>query len=149
MAFPLASKIARVTMLLLNVLDFILLTIAVLLLFSWSNWPLLITRICEILVAERYRWKTSKFIRTRTAPGSASSDKKVDLADSQVHCCDNVMEMPVISCVVGWREEVDLFTACLLSLRKTRCVSGFVVGIDGDSDDDLGMLDVVKQVGAA
>lgn len=119
------SKLHLVINLGLNILNFIFLACASILLFSWSNFPLLIIRLCEISVAQYYR--------------SVTSDEDTIVLEEN--------DSPsTIGCVVGWREDPGLFGDCLRRLKKSDYIFAIVVGIDGDSDEDLEMEQICREV---
>jgi hyaluronan synthase len=52
----------------------------------------------------------------------------------------------VIGCVVGWREDEELYARCLESLLGTPSCTTIVAGIDGDEVEDERMVDVFQKV---
>lgn len=58
-------------------------------------------------------------------------------------------EPEVVGCVVGWREDEELYARCLESIRSTpNCVT-IVAGIDGDEIDDERMIDIFHRVSSS
>lgn len=55
-------------------------------------------------------------------------------------------EPHVIGCVVGWREDEELYARCLESLQSTPSCTTIVAGIDGDEAEDERMVDVFHKV---
>lgn len=55
-------------------------------------------------------------------------------------------EPEVIGCVVGWREDEELYARCLESLHSTPSCTSIVAGIDGDEVEDERMVDVFQRV---
>lgn len=55
-------------------------------------------------------------------------------------------EPDVIGCVVGWREDEELYARCLESLLTTSSCTTVVAGIDGDEAEDERMVDVFQKV---
>lgn len=55
-------------------------------------------------------------------------------------------EPEVIGCVVGWREDEELYARCLESLFSTPSCTTIVAGIDGDEIEDERMVDVFQNV---
>ncbi|POS75345.1 hypothetical protein DHEL01_v206257 [Diaporthe helianthi] len=55
-------------------------------------------------------------------------------------------EPDVVGCVVGWREDEQLYARCLESLRSTRSCTTIIAGIDGDEEEDEQMIDVFHKV---
>lgn len=55
-------------------------------------------------------------------------------------------ELEVLGCVVGWREDEELYARCLESLRSTPSCTTIVAGIDGDEVEDERMVDVFQKV---
>lgn len=55
-------------------------------------------------------------------------------------------EPEVIGCVVGWREDEELYARCLESLFTTPSCTTIVAGIDGDEIEDEKMVDVFQRV---
>lgn len=58
----------------------------------------------------------------------------------------NDKEPDVIGCVVGWREDEELYARCLESLFSTPSCTTIVAGIDGDEIEDERMVDVFQRV---
>ncbi|KAK7696934.1 hypothetical protein SLS64_014063 [Diaporthe eres] len=54
-------------------------------------------------------------------------------------------EPEVIGCVVGWREDEELYARCLESLLTTPSCTTIVAGIDGDEIEDERMVDVFQK----
>jgi hyaluronan synthase len=48
--------------------------------------------------------------------------------------------------VVGWKEEPELFSRALESYREAEGLRFLLVGVDGDSAEDMEMLDVFHKV---
>lgn len=55
-------------------------------------------------------------------------------------------EPEVVGCVVGWREDEELYARCLESLLSTPNCTTIVAGIDGDEVEDERMVDVFQRV---
>lgn len=55
-------------------------------------------------------------------------------------------EPDVVGCVVGWREDEELYARCLESLRSGPNCTTIVAGIDGDEIEDANMVDVFQRV---
>lgn len=55
-------------------------------------------------------------------------------------------EPDVVGCVVGWREDEELYARCLESLLTTPSCTTIVAGIDGDEVEDERMVDVFQKV---
>jgi hypothetical protein len=53
---------------------------------------------------------------------------------------------PTIACVIGHREEYEVFERCMSSYRNHRWSGILLVCIDGTSDDDMKMFDVCEEV---
>lgn len=58
----------------------------------------------------------------------------------------NDREPEVIGCVVGWREDEELYARCLESLFSTPSCTTIVAGIDGNEIEDECMVDVFQRV---
>ena len=59
---------------------------------------------------------------------------------------DGYPVVDVISTVVGWREEEGLFEACLKSYKAARGCRFLIIGVDGDTVEDMAMIDVHERV---
>jgi len=135
----------------LNVLNFIFLSCATILLFSWSNFPLLVIRLCEISVAQYYRSVTSAKIPGAPTDKSSEQTQENDSAycssdEDTLTALEECDGSSAIGCVVGWREDPAIFSDCLKNLKKSDCISGIVVGIAGDSAEDREMMHICREV---
>lgn len=54
-------------------------------------------------------------------------------------------EDDIIGCVVGWREDEELYARCLDSLKRTPTCNTIIAGIDGDEAEDERMIDVFQK----
>lgn len=55
-------------------------------------------------------------------------------------------EPGVVGCVVGWREDEELYARCLESIISTPSCTAIVAGIDGDEVEDERMVEVFQKV---
>lgn len=58
-------------------------------------------------------------------------------------------EPEVVGCVVGWREDEELYARCLESIHSTPSCTTIVAGIDGDEIEDERMIDVFHRVSSS
>lgn len=58
-------------------------------------------------------------------------------------------EPEVVGCVVGWREDEELYARCLESIHSTSNCTTIVAGIDGDEIEDERMIDVFHRVSSS
>lgn len=76
-----------------------------------------------------------------------SEHTKNKVAAVSVHDLDlNDREPEVVGCVVGWREDEELYARCLDSILTTPNCTTVVAGIDGDEIEDDRMVDVFQRV---
>ncbi|KAK2599897.1 hypothetical protein N8I77_011614 [Diaporthe amygdali] len=55
-------------------------------------------------------------------------------------------EPEVVGCVVGWREDEELYAQCLQSLISSPSCTAIVAGIDGDEGEDERMVEIFQRV---
>lgn len=55
-------------------------------------------------------------------------------------------EPEVVGCVVGWREDEELYARCLQSLISSPSCTAIVAGIDGDEGEDERMVEIFQTV---
>ncbi|KAL1858039.1 hypothetical protein Daus18300_010151 [Diaporthe australafricana] len=55
-------------------------------------------------------------------------------------------EPGVVGCVVGWREDEELYARCLESLISTPSCTAIVAGVDGDEVEDERMVEVFQKI---
>lgn len=154
------TRTKRVLSSVLNLVDVCLIFGLIVLLFSWTSFPITIIRSIEILVAAYYT-----FVVVKRGESTQPKSPLPSRVDSPFNEEDESGQLPhggyfektsasyeeqdTIGCVVGWREEDQLFRECLLSLRAGACLSTLVVGVDGDSEEDQPMLSIFREVGIA
>lgn len=68
----------------------------------------------------------------------------VRISDDELSLTDS--DPDVVGCVVGWREDEELYARCLESLKSTPNCTTIVAGIDGDEAEDERMIDVFHKV---
>ena len=138
--------------LILNACNYLLLCNSVILLWSWFNYPILIHRCCEIAIAEYYKISYLRSRRPKNidanekiGPKSPAADNENNL-DSYEHMTGQSGCINAIGSVVGWREDETTFLECLKSMKATECLSTLVVGIDGDTIEDMIMAQCFYEV---
>lgn len=77
-------------------------------------------------------------------PKELEEDKVLSVSVKDLSIDDE--ELEVIGCVVGWREDEELYDRCIESLRSTPTCTAIVAGIDGDEAEDERMVDVFQKV---
>lgn len=78
-------------------------------------------------------------------PRQQRDPEETNLLSTSVRSLDD-REPDVIGCVVGWREDEELYARCLESLRSSPNCTTIVAGIDGDEIEDAKMVDVFQRV---
>lgn len=58
-------------------------------------------------------------------------------------------EPEVVGCVVGWREDEELYARCLESIHSTPNCATIIAGIDGDEIEDERMIDIFHRVSSS
>lgn len=67
--------------------------------------------------------------------------------DARPKKTDRANEQPrAIACVVGWREDEQLYADCLRGVSESPSCAAMVAGIDGDGAEDELMVEVFQRV---
>jgi hyaluronan synthase len=101
-----------------------------------SSFPITLESVWQISLAEVNRRKNVQRIKNIKR---GAADEELGFGEKQ----------PVVrhmSSVVGYREEPVLFKKCLQSYRGTPGLEVMLVGIDGDSSEDMEMVRIAQEV---
>lgn len=100
-------------------------------------FPITLESIFQILLAEFNRQKNIRRVRSLAVKSAGDEEKGLSTDDTSVR---------TIASIVGYREEPTLFRKCLASYLDSPGLEIVLVGIDGDMDEDMQMVEIAEEV---